>query len=242
MHHCTDNRLIPIIKSTVVRQLAKFEFIKSNKYRMMTRLLCYCLCILACLSAGAATPGLSAAKCFTEAPARLLPLLPSATRLDMLDYFHAGSVKTSRNSTDGAARIIDESDYSLKFQISEGITGQFFVLNPMDECPLIGYIETVSLPAADSSVKVFNCRWQPVSVLEMPELSAWVNPGGGSVLPELEDTLPFMFVTAEYVPRDAELILTNNTRAYFPASDVPECLSAMRTEIILHWTGKRFKK
>ncbi len=215
---------------------------KSNKYRTMTRLLCYCLCAIACLGAGATTPGLSAARCFTDAPAKLLPLLPSATRLDMLDYFRAGSDKTSRNSTDGAARIIDESDYSLKFQISEGITGQFFVLNPMDDCPLIGYVETVSLPAADSSVRVFNCRWQPVRVFEMPGLSAWVNPDGDPAIPELEDTLPFMLVTAEYRPRDAELVLTNNTRAYFHDSDVPECLSALRPEIILHWTGKKFKK
>lgn len=162
----------------------------------MQRIICYFICLMAMLSAGAVTPGLSAAKCFTEAPATLMPLIPESTRLDMLDYFRAGSDRASRNSTEGAARILEESDYSLKFQISEGITGQFFVLNPMDKCPLIGYVETVSLPAADSSVKIFNCRWQPVKALEIPELADWIADGRADEQEILEDTLPFLFVTA----------------------------------------------
>lgn len=207
----------------------------------MARTLFLSLCLLLGLACGAVTPGLSAAKCFTEAPAQVLPLLSVSNRLDMVDYFRAGSAKTTVNAAGGNARVTEESDYSIKFQVSEGVTGQMFVLNPMDKCPVIGYIETVELPMPDSAVKFFNCRWQPVEVFKAPELRDWTRNSDKATLEQLREEVPFVLCTMEYLPREAELVLAGTTEQYFSKDDTPEALSQLKDEIVMRWTGKKFK-
>lgn len=194
------------------------------------------------LAGMAAQPGLTAGKCFAEAPQNVIPLISGSTRLDMLDYFHAGSQKASLNEAEGQARITAETPRSISFQISEGITAQMFVLNPEADCPVIGYVETVSLPVRDSSVRFFNCRWEPLDVFTMPVLADWVKSGRKADLDALREALPFIFATAEYDPEESALILTNTTAGYFAKSDCPQALGSMRDQIKMHWTGKRFKK
>ncbi len=200
------------------------------------------LSLLVAVAGRGAETGLTAEKCFTEAPSSLIPLLPTATRLDMLDYFKASSPKASLNAAEGQARILSLSDQSLTFQISEGITAQIFVLNPRQACPVIGYIETVSLPVQDSVVRFFNCRWQPVDVYRAPELADWLKGGSKSDLQALQEAIPFLLVSAEYDPGQGALVLTNTTDGYFAPTDRPAALQSILPKIAMRWTGKKFKK
>lgn len=199
------------------------------------------LCMLPAIFARGVVPGVSAEKCFTEAPGDVLPLLDRSSRLDMLDYYHAGSTKTTVNTAEGGSFITHESDYSIKYQIADGLTGQIFVLNPMDKCPLIGIIETIALPVADSNVKFYNCRWEPVDVFTEPSLNRWFDSSDGEAFKRLEEELPFMLATMEYDPSEAEIVITNTTSGYYTPDDSPEELKCLRDKLVMRWSGKKFK-
>lgn len=207
----------------------------------MIRILTVCLLWAASLISAAAASGLSAAKCFSEAPLSEIPLLSASTRLDMLDYFHAGSAKTSKNSVDGNARISAEDDYSISFQITDGIEGQMFVLNPQSACPIIGYIETVSLPLSDSTLKLYDCRWQPLEIYHAPSIKDWVRDRSKSSLEQLKDMLPFILTRAEYDPEKQQLALTNVTPEFFTGEDKEKIRALMRSSITMEWNGSKFK-
>lgn len=198
------------------------------------------VCALA-IAMGAAAQNVTAAKCFAEAPQSLIPLLPAPTRLDMLDYYRAGSAKASANTLGGQARVVSETEECVSFELSDSITAQIFVLNPQSNCPIIGYIETFRLPARDSRMRFFTCRWKPLDLHAEPSLRQWLTRPTAARIKAAQAQLPFLLAEYAYDSPSRTLTATLTLPSYFTPSDAPEALQWLRRSIKMKWTGKKFK-
>ncbi len=186
--------------------------------------------------------GLSAPKCLAEAPEAVIPLIDKNTRLDMIDYFMAGQSKASANKAMGSCSIVEMSDSSVTFMLTDSVRCQLFVLNPDSEAPVIGVITTYSDPMPDSSVAFYNTRWQKLpSAWAQPGLSAWLTPEGARSRAKVEEEVPFILATFSYSPSTGRLVATNRTDRYFVSSDAPGSLALLKPELAYAWDGKRFK-
>ena len=185
----------------------------------------------------------TAEKAFTVAPDEVLLLLSPSVRLDMLDYFHAGSAKQSANATGGRCRIVDERPYSLTVQASDSTVFQIFVLNPMEERPVLGVIETVATPVRDSVMRLYNYRWEPLAKqpFSPPVMRTWLIDDNKEAEAVADAQIPFMLAEYAYNPDTAILTLTPTIGAYYSATDRPGALDNIRQQLKYYWNGKNFK-
>lgn len=196
------------------------------------------------LAVAAATQAqVTAEKAFTVAPDEVMMLLGPSVRLDMLDYFHAGSTKQSANATGGRCRIVDEKPYSLTVQASDSTVYQIFVLNPMEERPVLGVIETVATPVRDSVMRLYNYRWEPLSKSPFtpPSLRTWLIDDSKDATAAAEEQIPFMLAEYAYNPDSAILTITPTVGQYFSPGDRPDALANIRKQLNYYWNGKNFK-
>lgn len=68
-------------------------------------------------SAAAPEPS-DAAGFFVDAPTAFFPTIDRSTRLDMIDYFNAGSSKASANVVNGECRVISDTPEQIVVQTS----------------------------------------------------------------------------------------------------------------------------
>ncbi len=185
----------------------------------------------------------TAAKAFAAAPDEVMLLLGSSVRLDMLDYYHAGSPKKSTNATSGHCWIVDEQPYSLTLNASDSTRYQIFVLNPMEEHPLLGVIETVATPVHDSVMRLYDYRWEPLArpPFTAPTLRTWLIDDSKEARANAEASLPFALAEYSYDPNTAVLTMTSTLGSYFLPSDSPDALKNIRPQLRYYWNGKNFK-
>lgn len=196
----------------------------------------------AAFSQDSGAPGLTAAKCFAAIPDSMLEMLTANTRLDMLDYFHAGSDRASQNELGGNARILSEEPYSLTFKYAESDTVQMFVLNPVSKAPLIGMIHTFATPIPDSNVAIYTSSWDKAAV-QVPQLllADWMVKGASSSdRAAVEEALPYILATAAFDPDTSTLTFTHTMDAYFYGDEGKKPLSLLRPSVALKWNGSKF--
>lgn len=185
-----------------------------------------------------------AARYFTEAPADVIPLIPKNTRLDMLDYFHAGSDRPSANEYDGPCFVISEDSLSVTFMNTATTKCQIFVLNHDSKCPIIGLIQTFDTPTLESAISFYDCQWQPLakSPLQSPKLDQWLTPEGRKQRALVQESIPFILSKAAYSPRTHAITFTLTLPDYFSEQDKPEALGLLREQLFYQWNGKKFKQ
>lgn len=191
---------------------------------------------------------LTAAKCFESAPSDVMGIIAYNTRLDMLDYFNAGSDRSSTNVFDGECRIKSLNDDCITLDIANGATMQIFVLNADTKSPIVGVIETVDTPISDSKVQFYNSRWEPINNIAIdPALADWLKPKITSDnRKNVEDSLPFIMAVALYDPENATLSFTHQMNDFFvegnEEADVAHAraLAQLKPTITYKWNGKKF--
>ncbi len=196
---------------------------------------------------------LTAAKCFADAPDDILPMLARNTRLDMLDYYRAGSDRQSTNIFGGNSRILAIDSVaggsSLTFEGGSGIRAQIFVLNADSPDPLIGIIETVDTPMPDSSLRIYDKNWQCVGSLLLPagkgiavpapKLADWlIRPADSD---NVAGHLPFVMATYAYDPASRTLSVKHSMDAYFEPSEGAKVLDKIKSQLTYAWDGRQFK-
>lgn len=197
---------------------------------------------------------LAAAKCFADAPDDILPMLPRNTRLDMLDYYAAGSDRSSTNVFEADCRIlaIDSvaGSSAVTFQAGAGITGEMFVLNGNTPEPLIGVIETVDTPLPDSNMRLFDKTWRCVGnvllpadgdmLLPAPKLADWLKSRADRAA--VADRLPFVMAEYSYSPKGNALTVKHSMEGYFAPAEGAEVLGKLKPQITYVWDGHQFKQ
>lgn len=122
-------------------------------------------------------------KLFVGMPDSLLPLISAPVR-DAMIHTYSGTSGTSHTDAFGHTVRLDTltADY-LRLSTSESSSLELRLLQTQDSVTLIAAITTVQAPLADSHIRFFNDRWQPLYWLEFPE------PEVGDYFPAVPDSL-----------------------------------------------------
>lgn len=188
--------------------------------------------------------GLTAEKCFKEAPGTVLGLISPNTRLDMIDYYRAGIDRQSANTAGGKCSITDLQDYSITFIGGNGIEYQMFVLDPIGNNPIIGLIQTLDTPIPDSALTLYRSDWTIIPTTSSnalgrePDYDAWVKPTNLKEISNISETVPFVLAKFVYDPSASTLTATNNTSSYFVTGDMPDALSKLKDKVTYKWQPK----
>ena len=187
----------------------------------------------------AAMAQLTARTAFAEAPSSVFPLLDKLTRLDMIDYFEAGSKVESVNALEGASAVTSLSDESLTVHLTDASDVQLFVVPTAKSDTIIGVITTVATPGHDSSLALYSGRWKRLDGLfTAPKLADWLTDPRRSA--EVEIVVPFMLTSYVYNPADKTLSLTNNLKGFL-SDDIYSMVDGLvRPSLVYRWDGNRF--
>lgn len=213
------------------------------------------LAIIACACAWGAwaqAPDV-AARCFELAPPSVLPMLDKNTRLDMIDYFQAGSDRESANALDGPARITAMERNLIAFEGGTGLRCQMLVIDEYradkstgEEVPdyVIGIIETLDTPIPDSKIAFYDSKWQPLgSTFAPPRLADWLATRNKDEIEMAKRALPFITVEYSFDPHTLALTATPTISRYFAPgdADAAAALALLRPSIAYRWDARKKK-
>lgn len=201
--------------------------------------------LTACLLASAPLFGQATAKsAFVTAPPSILPVLDASTRLDMIDYYESGSQKPSHNHLDGETRIINLDSDEITFSQGQSLTTSIAVL-PTGKKEILMVINTYRLPAADSQIKFYTTKWEPIEterLLRAPRLTDWTGKLSADERLDLENALPFMTMKATYSPNNRTLTLTPTIADLLEEEDLAKVAPHIAPQLTYRWTGSKFKQ
>lgn len=185
----------------------------------------------------------TAAEFFVSAPTRVIPTIDPMTRLDMIDYFNAGSDKPSRNAVGGECRILEETNESITFTTSDASEYTLSLLPSMKKGgrPILMMVRTLKTPAEDSSAKFYNADWEEITGLfEVPLLKDWLNETGKRQRKDVENAVPFVLAKMAYSPSNQTITITNNIGDYIPEESLGLAKESLHKQLHFRWNGRKF--
>lgn len=171
-------------------------------------------------SAHPADPEPSATSLFIDAPTSVI-MIDSFPKLEMLEYYRAGSTHTTPTIIGTPARVVSETPDKVRFKV--GDMADFQVLSlPSKKQPLTALIETLSGAVTDSRISFFDSKWQPVdskNIFPEPGIAEWLTPQGKARGASLLDDIPFITAEYTYDPDTMTLTATLTLGQYFTDDD-----------------------
>jgi hypothetical protein len=100
---------------------------------------------------------------FVKMPDSLIVHLEEAWRKDLVVLYQSGKPATLENSMQGKSTLLVLTDQYILLQSTECSTVELKLFPLINNTFLIGMIETVYAPVADSRVKFYTTEWQRIS-------------------------------------------------------------------------------
>lgn len=185
----------------------------------------------------------TAADYFAAAPTKIIPTIDRMTRLDMIDYYNAGSETPSKTAFGSNCRIIYNSPEMVVFSTSTVSEYTLAVLPaPKQHNGVILMLaRTLRTPAEDTSFKFYTYDWKELEgIMPAVTLDDWILPDARKRKAEIENAVPFVMAVLAYSPAEKILTLTNTTKEYLPEADLPIAESSLYKSIAFRWNGKKF--
>lgn len=184
---------------------------------------------------------ITAAEAFADAPSRILPLIEPGTRLDMIDYFNAGSDRSSRNALYGNSRIISLTPAHITVKATAASTFEIVTL-PAGKDTVLAVIHTVATPVPDSKVTLYTSGWDELGdkSFKSPDLEQWLAADAGKgARDEVEALLPFMLASCSYNEETGEFVFTNRTPEFLSEEVYEPIRPLLKSTLSYKWDGRR---
>ena len=137
---------------------------------------------------------------FAQTPDSILPLMTKNNTLDCIDFIENNMRARVKNKFDTYSELLVLTNDYLRLQPSERSIVEMKIFNDS----LLCLVHTYQGPAADSEVRFYNVKWQPVSyTLEHPKADDFFQPGADSEVCGLLRQLPL--IKASLSPDDTTL-------------------------------------
>ncbi len=187
---------------------------------------------------------LTATRIFTTIPETDLPMLPFRPRLDLIDYYNAGSNKEMENIFVGECRIDTLTDNYMKVAVSAGSTLEIRIL-PMGK----KYVAAESYTygdadmAADTQLTFLNEEAQPLKLSKFfkePELKEFFDvPKGSDVtLKEILAMIPYPTIEYSFSADNTDMVARLTIEKYMNTEDFEFIKKYMVPEIRYKWMSK----
>lgn len=187
----------------------------------------------------------TAAQFFISAPTEIFPTIDPMTRMDMIDYFQAGSDRPSKNLVGGECRIIEETPLKIVLTTSPVSEYTLAVLpaTGKKQEKILMLVRTLKTPAEDSTVTFYNTGWEELTGLfTVPTLDDWMEPEARKNREDVENAVPFVLAKLSYSPADGKVVFTNNLPDYIPEEALGFASGSIKRELVFRWNGKKFVK
>lgn len=171
------------------------------------------------------------------------PYLDANMRLDLLDYFHSNLPPKTTNMFDEKVAVLAETERSLSVSPGKDITMQYGLAVSGSDSLLV-VVETLPTPMADSRVSFYTTDWKPAAKVSVaPTLDEWLSTEGMANRAKVEELLPFMTSSAEFMEDGNKLVLTNTIGSYFAESDSVGADMArwLKPQLTYVYNGKTFQ-
>lgn len=162
------------------------------------------------------------------------------TRLDMIDYFDAGSdVFSADDVYRSEIRINALEDRHVGFATATPLTIDTYFLSPGADSLLVSVVST-GLGNGDTIVRVGDIRTGKAIRSISPTYSEWIDKEAAQKVSETEllAFVPFITADASVDPQECTVTLTN-TAVIVPGID-ERITGAFRKTLIYKWNGDRF--
>jgi hypothetical protein len=187
----------------------------------------------------------TAADYFVSAPTSVFPTIDKITRLDMLDYFRAGSTKASTNLMGSECMITLDTPQQVSFKTS-AVSEYTVCLLPSSykNVPvIIMVIRTLKTPAEDSTLSFYDHKWRQISgIFTPPMLADWTLPEAKKNSKDIADAIPFMLAKAEYSPESQTVIFTGQLDDYIAQESLELAKVSTAKTLTYKWNGKKLVK
>lgn len=209
----------------------------------MKKIVLFTLLVSAILTGLAAGNRPAAADAFVNAPSSVFPLLDSLTRLDMIDYILAGRDTKSQNQTGSQSSITAIGSDSLIIQMSDQVTHSIYLLPGKKNDTVIAVVRTVSIPAADSKIELYDMSWKPVKpgYFKQPGIDDWIKVKDKSKKRHIVENIPFVPAKISLSPTGRTLVVYNTLQDLLPVEILQEVNDDIAPAIVYEWNGSTFK-
>ncbi|MCH5345966.1 MAG: DUF3256 family protein [Muribaculaceae bacterium] len=195
------------------------------------------------LTAGVAASQTTATKAFNTAPHEVIKLIDAMTRLDMIDYYNAGSNTASTIIYDEGGSITDLTDSKITFTLSDKVTQSLYVL-PAKGDTIIASVKTYRLPAVDSSIEFYDSQWNPIEisrVIDLPVIDLWLQKPTKESREAFNRVVPFVPMEITINPETGTLTVTNDLAALLPREAMAELTDIVRPSVNYTWDSAKGK-
>lgn len=186
----------------------------------------------------------TAAEFFIDAPAKVLPTIDRTTRLDMIDYFNAGSSKASSNLFNGDCRVIADTPEQIVVQTSSASEMALALLPSSVKQwgdTILMVITTLDTPAKDSAVKFYTTGWDEIDgIFEVPLLDDWMLPEAKKNPKPVQNALPFVIARLSYTPETKRAVFTHDLPDFVAKEMLGVAQSSIHPSLTFRWDGKKF--
>lgn len=207
----------------------------------MKRILLATAVALISLVQGVAAPYTTAAEAFTEAPQGVFLLLNRNDRLDMIDFFKAGSAAKVTNALDGKSRITAMTDKQIEVEMTPSSVYTLSLLPGGDEMALV---TTLSTPSRDSRINFYSTAdWKQLDSkgrFTPPSLDDWLTPAGRDNREMVEMMVPFIMAIYTLDPATGTLTVTNDLATFLTPETYAEIAEYLHPSLTYVWNGRKF--
>ena len=137
---------------------------------------------------------------FAQAPDSIFPMMTKNNRLDCIDFIENNMRARVKNKFETYSELTALTTDYLRLQPSEKSTVELKIFNDS----LLCMVHTYQGPAADSEVRFYNTKWEPIEYpLERPKADDFFQSGADSEICGLLRQLPL--IKASLNPDDTTL-------------------------------------
>ncbi|MGM9803218.1 MAG: DUF3256 family protein [Muribaculaceae bacterium] len=142
---------------------------------------------------------------FSSEPDNILLILPSRTRLDMLDYFDMGNKVAANNllsSESTTSQLIDVTDNSISLQLTDATKIDMMLYETVQgKDSVVAVVKTTLLPAPDSQIAFYDTHWNLLkkkNIFTEPTINDFVMPNTAkSDLATINELVKFPIISYE---------------------------------------------
>ena len=184
---------------------------------------------------------------FSKLQSSDLEILPSSTRLDMLDYWDVDSVYKAMNALGGLSLLEKVTDNYLKVKLTPVSTLEIKIL-PVKKGEIAMTVYTVgdSPQASDSQIRFYDeslNQLETSKYFQIPQMKHFfdIPKGSATTLKELEQMIPFPTVEYTANPENYNLKARLTVEEYINQDDWNIAKLFVKPYIILEWKKDKFR-
>lgn len=187
---------------------------------------------------------------FTSEPDNIFLILPSRTRMDMLDYYDSGNKVAASNklsNDDTSSQLIDVADNFIAISLTESNKVDLQLLTPSSSDSLVVVVNTVMLPAPDSEISFYDTNWTPVKrkdIFKAPTLKDFIKPRTDkNKVSELMQIIKFPIISYELSAKEPySLVAHLNIDKFLSTEDWDTVKEYLLPSISYRFNGKKYRR